>query len=266
MIDQNVGEVADKLGFGAADMEAACAAAAVYRVGDAVEVFGLDTVNGRELNGKTGTIIRDSEGSDAVQVRVDLDGPFEHTKYRTATLKACNLKKISQAGLGDSGNDPLRGLRDKRNQQQNDTDGARFTRTDLHVDPTPGEEQASDALFAPGDVVEISNLTSEAGQQINGFKAVVVKCIMADGRAEVRFETGTKKLKFENLEKLDLNGGDRYMVEVFGLQSEAGKAMNGQRGVATAVDKEKGRIEVKLTKDKKVSLKPENLLLVNVKK
>merc|ERR1712113_439868 len=120
--------------------------------------------------------------------------------------------------------------------------------------------------FRPGQVIEVSGLTSAAGQHLNGQMGVIVKCFEADGRAEVRLAEGMKKLKYESLTKMDLEGGDRFRVEICGLQSESGKAMNGQIGFATSRNDETGRYEVKLTKDKKVSLKPENLKLLNTPK
>jgi len=48
-------------------------------------------------------------------------------------------------------------------------------------------------------------------------------------------------------------------VEVFGLESEGGMALNGKKGIVSNLIGFKGRLEVRLSADKKVSLKPENL-------
>merc|ERR1711920_556981 len=54
-----------------------------------------------------------------------------------------------------------------------------------------------------------------------------------------------------------LKPGDR--VEVFGLQSEAGRQLNGKSGLITKFVEEKGRFQVELGMANLQSLKPENL-------
>merc|ERR1712176_245693 len=54
-----------------------------------------------------------------------------------------------------------------------------------------------------------------------------------------------------------LNVGDQ--VEVFGLQSEAGRKLNGMKGKLTKFVDEKGRWQVELGLSNVQSLKPENL-------
>jgi len=54
-------------------------------------------------------------------------------------------------------------------------------------------------------------------------------------------------------------------VEVFGLESAMGKAMNGQRGVVTQWMQDKGRFQVKLSDGKTPNLKASNLMKVGTK-
>merc|ERR1719510_1199080 len=137
------------------------------------------------------------------------------------------------------------------------------TKTDLAVEAG----DAGSGAFRIGDVVEISGLTSEAGKQLNGDRGVVLSCPSpSEERAEVRLAAGNKKLKPDNLKPLSFAMGDRFMVEVCGLQSESGKQLNGQRGIAVARNSENGRFEIRFSKEKTVSLKAENLKLLNKKK
>mmetsp|Transcript_8427 Transcript_8427/g.10981 ORF Transcript_8427/g.10981 Transcript_8427/m.10981 type:complete len:351 (+) Transcript_8427:44-1096(+) len=282
LVQKNQGAAAEKLGFGAEDRKAECAAAAAFREGDLIEVFELEGMQAKELNGKTGTVVLDYETPpDRVKVKVNLGTLMGQEKFRHATLKPANLKKVTFAGLTDEQRAQMPSLKDDRegggesmqenilrsqlsrlSAQERHSGVDPFSRVDLSVEPGG----ASAGGFSPGNLVEVSGLTSAAGQQLNGERGVVLTCFEADGRAEVRLPEGVKKLKLGNLKKLDLGAGDRFMAEVFGLQSEAGRAMNGQRGIATSRNLESGRFEVKFSKDKVMSLKPDNLRLLTKKK
>jgi len=61
---------------------------------------------------------------------------------------------------------------------------------------------------------------------------------------------------------MPLQPGD--CVEVFGLESEKGKALNGNRGILTKHFEAKGRFEVRVTPDRSVNMKPENLRKVEL--
>lgn len=252
------GKVVQNLGFGEHDRKKEIEAAAMFQPDDLVEVVGLDTPMGRELNGKVGTVVEDFETPpDRVKVRFELGGPGGGIRHQT--MKPVYLKKVSMANLTDTQRKQVGKLKDTDKAEDDD----RFDKVDLAVEGVDVLDKNPELPVSPGDVVEVSRLTSEAGKQLNGQKGVVLQC--ADGRAEVRFPSGHKKLKYENLDKIDFEGGDRLWVEIFGLQSESGKAMNGQRGFATSRSDESGRFEVKLNKDKKVSLKPENLRLLSTR-
>jgi len=253
------GKKVEDLGFGEADRQAEMEAAAMFRPGDQVEIGGLGSVQGRELNGKMAEVVEDFETPpDRVKIRCELGGPGNRVRH--ATLKPANLRKIVMAGLTDEQKAKLQALKDEKEAKERASENDRFARVDMKVE-SDGPVEAG-APFSPGDVIEVAGLTSAAGKELNGQKGVVLKCFTAEGRAEVRMPYGIKKLKFENITKMDLEGGDRYMVEIFGLQSESGKANNGCRGFVTAKNEETGRFEVKINKDKKLSLKPDNLKLL----
>lgn len=282
LVQKDAGSVAEGLGFGAADRKAECAAAASFREGDLVEVVNLDTVQARELNGKPGTVVQDYETPpDRVKVKVCLGEMMGKEQFRHATLKPANLKKVTYAGLTDEqraampqlqngGAAPrspessmqeniLRSQLSRLSAQERHSGTDPFKRVPLAVEPGGSASER----MAPGDVVEVSGLTSSAGQLLNGERGVIVTCIAADVRAEVRLSEGVKKLKYENLRKLDVRAGDCFMVEVVGLQSESGKALNGQRGIVSSCNPESGRLDVKFSKEKTVAVKPENLILLH---
>lgn len=286
LVQNDPGAVAAKLGFGTADRKADCVAAAAFREGSLVEVVGIESMQGRELNGKMGTVVLDYETPpDRVKVKVSLGNVMGNDKYRHATLKPCNLRKVTMAGLTDDQRAQLQSLQDKqeateesmqenvlRSQlnrlaaQERHSGSSLFDRVELAVDAGSPVAGGPAAGPRPGDVVEVSGLSSAAGKQLNGGQGVVLQGPAAEGRAEVRLAAGLKSLRPENLRVLDLASGDRFLVEVAGLQSDTGRALNGQRGIATSRSHETGRFEVKLSKDKTVSLKPENLRLLSKKK
>jgi len=260
IVHKGGGKVVQDLGFGDHDRKKEIEAAAMFRPDDLAEVVGLDTPMGRDLNGKVGTVVEDPETPpDRVKVRFELGGPGGGLRHQT--LKPAHLRRVTLAGLTDTQRAQLGRLADAGGAGAGAEAGDEFTRVDLAVAGAGVPERGPGLPVSPGDVVEVSGLASEAGRRINGQKGVVLQC--ADGRAEVRLPSGPKKLKFENLAGIDFAGGDRLWVEVFGLQSESGRAMNGQRGFATSRSDETGRFEVKLSKDKKVSLKPDNLRLLS---
>jgi len=51
-------------------------------------------------------------------------------------------------------------------------------------------------------------------------------------------------------------------VEIFGLTSDAGRQLNGCKGIATRNIPETGRFEVRIKEDKRVTVKKENLRLM----
>jgi len=142
----------------------------------------------------------------------------------------------------------------------------------------------------PGDPVEAIGLTESGQKDLNGLIGVLIKRYSKKngGRLEVRFtDNGKPKIIALDPENSCVPGGlesqrektrkeaelkaqserqkttrGKY-VEVFGLESEKGKLMNGQRGIVIKKVEASGRIEVSLGKDGKLtSLKPECLNLV----
>eukprot|EP00420_Gonyaulax_spinifera_P023214 CAMPEP_0197898908 /NCGR_PEP_ID=MMETSP1439-20131203/45176_1 /TAXON_ID=66791 /ORGANISM="Gonyaulax spinifera, Strain CCMP409" /LENGTH=333 /DNA_ID=CAMNT_0043519665 /DNA_START=56 /DNA_END=1057 /DNA_ORIENTATION=+ len=241
-----------KLGFGDADraakeQEEELINQAVGKFGfkpnDVVEIFGLASEAGKELNGKSGLVMNVAEGGDRLEVRVILE---RAVNGREKKAKVVNLKP---------------GCLRRPGEEPRDMAPEPLGKVDLGV--KADQAQADKSLpLQPGEIVEVVGLQSEAGKQLNGQHGVVLDFHRAEERAEVRLAAGSKKLKFENLVKMDWASGDRVLVEVCGLESETGKQANGQRGFIRDRDPETGRYDVRISKDKILKLKPENLRLI----
>eukprot|EP00933_Yihiella_yeosuensis_P006966 TRINITY_DN111823_c0_g1_i1.p1 TRINITY_DN111823_c0_g1~~TRINITY_DN111823_c0_g1_i1.p1 ORF type:complete len:264 (+),score=59.89 TRINITY_DN111823_c0_g1_i1:59-850(+) len=141
----------------------------------------------------------------------------------------------------------------------------------------------TDASLKPGVIVEINGLQSEAGKAQNGKKGILKNFLEDKGRWEVDLGNGKiMSLKADNLvrtqvksrwaqasaeeeaakaaeetAKLPFKPGQR--VEVFGLESESGRKVNGKSGLVIKYLPEKGRFQVELGLENPMSLKPENL-------
>jgi len=252
LIQDNSCEEVGNLGFGDADRAAEeeqkeLINQAVGKFGyepyDEVEIHGLNSEAGKELNGKTGMVVNVAEGGERLEVRIVLERSVMGKEKRTKTvnLKPDNLRRPGEETPGAP--EPM-------------------GHVDLRVDPKEAGEANPNLPVQPGEIVEVSGLTSDAGKHLNGQKGVVLNCSEADGRAEVRLAKGLKRLKFESLTRMDWADGDRVLVEVSGLESESGKQMNGQRGFIRDRDPATGRYDVRINKDKILKLKPENLRLI----
>eukprot|EP00930_Biecheleria_cincta_P001849 TRINITY_DN102941_c0_g1_i1.p1 TRINITY_DN102941_c0_g1~~TRINITY_DN102941_c0_g1_i1.p1 ORF type:complete len:636 (-),score=74.90 TRINITY_DN102941_c0_g1_i1:58-1965(-) len=109
-----------------------------------------------------------------------------------------------------------------------------------------------------GTVVDVTGLSSDAGKKLNGKTGVVSKFCAEKSRYEVRFTSGdTASLKIDNLTVPELQLGDK--VEILGLESASGKQMNGEKGTIQTYVESTSRFQVKLSAEKTVSLKPDNL-------
>uniref|UniRef100_A0A7S4SW88 Uncharacterized protein n=1 Tax=Alexandrium monilatum TaxID=311494 RepID=A0A7S4SW88_9DINO len=134
----------------------------------------------------------------------------------------------------------------------------------------------------PGDCVLVSGLESEGGRPLNGRKGIVTSWLEDADRFEVRLGPDkVVRLKTGNLQRAELEVAERLRilglapqeqvpaealpfepgqaVEVFGLESEGGRPLNGQRGTIAKCTADKGRIEVRLESGRSVSLKADNL-------
>jgi len=153
-------------------------------------------------------------------------------------------------------------------------------------------DAAKPATFAAGDAVELFGLESDWGKALNGQRGVITGWLEEKGRFEVQLSNGNFiNLKPGNLTKVEQQASALFMkveqkveqvqgwlnhvfltdgkkpatlvagevLEIFGLESDQGKALNGQRGMITGWLEEKGRFEVQLNNGNPVNVRPGNL-------
>lgn len=250
LLQENVSEVVGNLGLAAADRSAAerrhqQQAAQAFAIGDSVEICGLQSESGKELNGRKGKVTKFADGGDRLEVSCEVGNPLRPSS-KIVNLKPANLRKIDTP-------------QDRPSQKV-----VEFKSTGLAVDQNEIAAKSEDWPFTPGELVEINGLSSEAGQELNEQNGVVLRCIMEDDKVEVRLAAGAKRLQLKHLRRIDFDSGDRVMAEVWGLESENGQQMNGQRGYLRKKIEETGRYEIRITKDKILCLKPENLRLMSI--
>jgi len=126
-----------------------------------------------------------------------------------------------------------------------------------------------------GDRAEIFGLESESGKLMNGQAGRISSYFKDKGRFNVALGPGKfVSIKPENLKKVasapassgsaSIEIGDR--VEVWGLESDAGKKMNGYVGITVEFVEDKGRWKIQLPNKEMISVRPVNLQLVKRKK
>mmetsp|Transcript_56309 Transcript_56309/g.150541 ORF Transcript_56309/g.150541 Transcript_56309/m.150541 type:complete len:303 (-) Transcript_56309:61-969(-) len=140
-------------------------------------------------------------------------------------------------------------------------------------------EPAAQDAFRCGESVEVVGLESEAGKLLNGQVGTVLSYDSAKARFQISLVGGSVSVRLSNLRRPSekvlepdtgratthadsetspsscLSVGDR--VEVFGLESESGKRLNGRFGVISLPAS--GRFMVELGPDEVISVKPANL-------
>lgn len=133
-----------------------------------------------------------------------------------------------------------------------------------------------EAVFKEGELMEVIGVKSKT--DYNNKIAKILKYDPHADRYEVQFEAGryagvTVKLREENLmysalkevteeDKVMAEGEipNKTAIEIRGLQSEASRWLNGQKGLIVCWDKETERYEVRLTYDNSIKkVKAENL-------
>lgn len=208
------------------------------KVGDCVLIFGLESESGKPLNDQKGIVTGILEATGRLEVRLSPD--------KVVSLKALNLKKVELTvaerlkvlGLGNSGDKCEKNDRPTSEQEQGQEQQV------PQSEPQSKEPQADGPAIAdpaPG------SCANNHGQRRDRSRSR--SSSSSSSRSTTR-HTGTS-----------VNVGDK--VEVFGLQSEGGRQLNGQRGCIVKHLTERTRFEVLLGLDRMVSLRPENLRKVD---
>eukprot|EP00931_Biecheleriopsis_adriatica_P040918 TRINITY_DN23433_c0_g1_i1.p1 TRINITY_DN23433_c0_g1~~TRINITY_DN23433_c0_g1_i1.p1 ORF type:complete len:200 (+),score=33.40 TRINITY_DN23433_c0_g1_i1:112-711(+) len=142
-------------------------------------------------------------------------------------------------------------------------------------DATPpkisAEPEDDDLPFKPGQKVEVFGLTSDNGKLMNGKTGIVTKYLKDTGRFQLELGlANVMSLRPENLrcpgastdwpESLPFKKG--HTVEIFGLQSDEGKKMNGEIGIVVSYSSTKERFQVRVG-DEVRNIKAPNLKRVD---
>lgn len=212
--------------------------------GDSVEVRGLESESGMKLNGRKGSILEFVEASGRFKVEL---GPEE-----VVSIKAGNLVRLKAE---EQASEPEEEKRSRSKSSSSSASASRPRKSKKRrkesledMDLTP--EEKLEALLT-GVVPKRKKAKRPAPPEEPDYDALAREegffAAHAAAKAAARAAAEPPVLKM----------GDQ--VEVFGLQSEAGKKLNGMRGVLMKFIEEKGRYEVELGLGNLQSLKPDNL-------
>jgi len=213
------------------------------QTGDRIEVFGLESENGSKLNGRQGTV---------VEYLVDKERyKLELAAGEFVSVKLVNIRRISGGeaktkanGSASSSSSSSETKKRKKKAEKS----AMFSAEPLKKkkkDMNPDE--LMEKLLGKLDPTTAKKPKSDPDPEDSADARV-----RAAGAAAAAAAVAASRM----LEPL--KPGDT--VEVCGLQSEAGKALNRKTGVITKFDEAKGRFLVELLGQKSVqSLKPDNL-------
>ncbi|OLQ12411.1 hypothetical protein AK812_SmicGene3655 [Symbiodinium microadriaticum] len=236
--------------------------------GSRVEIFGLESESGKALNGQVGHIAGFLEEKGRYQVTLAPD--------KVVSLKPDNLKQLpaesgpkqeSAGGADASGHVfqagervEVSGLESEAGRKLNERVGvtkeflADKGRWTIEMEDT--KEVVS---VRPANLSFVDKAADDGSGSSSALEAMLKgERVRDDRRKKSARDAGAAAARFANeAESGTLQPGDR--VEVVGLQSASGKALNGKQGLITKWDEMKGRFQVDLFMANLQSLKPENL-------
>lgn len=258
--------------------------------GSRVEIFGLESESGKALNGQVGHIAGFLEEKGRYQVTLAPD--------KVVSLKPDNLKQLpaesgpkpeSAGGADASGHVfqagervEVSGLESEAGRKLNErvgitkeflVDKGRWTiemedtkevvsvrpANLSFVDKVADEGSGSSSSSSSRSKKKKKRKRSSGANPEEALEAMLKgERVRDDRRKKSARDAGAAAARFANeAEAGTLQPGDR--VEVVGLQSASGKALNGKQGLITKWDEMKGRFQVDLFMANLQSLKPENL-------
>eukprot|EP00927_Polykrikos_kofoidii_P078314 TRINITY_DN75155_c0_g1_i1.p1 TRINITY_DN75155_c0_g1~~TRINITY_DN75155_c0_g1_i1.p1 ORF type:complete len:420 (-),score=71.36 TRINITY_DN75155_c0_g1_i1:35-1234(-) len=199
--------------------------------GDRVEIVCLESESGVKLNGKVGVVSEYVHEKERFKIML---GPDECVSVRPA-----NLRRVSLSS-------------DRKSRSRSRSSSASSS------SKSPAKPAKAPRLLSPEEALEkMLKGTSKAGQKSESAAraagAAAAAAAMAAAVPPASGGTGPAGAAFN----APLKPGDH--VEVHGLQSETGRALNGKLGVIVRFLEDKGRFEVQLGMATLQSLKPENL-------
>ncbi|CAE8589060.1 unnamed protein product [Polarella glacialis] len=238
------------------------------RPGVLVEVHGLESENGRLMNGKRGTIKQHFAEKGRFEVELG--------SGKLASLRPENLRRVEVKSRWAQASE---------------------------AGETAADPAEASLPFKPGQRVEVVGLESESGKQMNGKSGIVTRYLKDKCRFQVELGLANLgSLRAENLKEaapkaeaspspsapatvrspavgqpsadaaaasVSAPGDDwpeglafkaGHCVEVFGLDSELGRELNGEKGIVVSYDKAKDRIGVRVGDEVK------NIRCANLKK
>lgn len=254
------------------EVEQAHASEELPQAGDHIEVHGLESESGKKLNGRTG-VVRElvaSTGRFKVELSPDevLSIKPENLRRRPDPEPARNGAQSSRSGSSSSSSSSSQPRRrsHKRASNFNTVEEAelapeekleqllgglsggkkkkRRSRRTPSPPPQPQPREASPEIFFGAAAAEAAQAASAGAAAASAISAETAAKVAAAAAAAVA-------------PPAELRVGDQ--VEVYGLQSEAGRKLNGKTGQITKFVEAKGRFEVELGLGSLQSLKPENL-------
>lgn len=176
-----------------------------FKRGDAVEVSGLHSDSGRELNGKNGTILEYFEETGRYKVKFALGMVGNKYEYREVSLKPNQLVRINKNPFSKTKIKPPKAPSGPVFNRTNfGLDGAAGAQAPFqNEDPPQPQPPTYAGEFAPGELVEVHGLQSEGGRVLNGRTGSVETYVEDKDRYEVRFrpEDELKLLKAANLRR-----------------------------------------------------------------
>lgn len=174
------------------------------KVGDCVEVFGLESESGKELNAQRGILTDKISAKDRWQVRL--------APEKVVSLKPENLKKVELTvaerlrvlGLGGSGQGNVDGVEKTKQSRSRSREPKKYQPPKSQDVQGKDDAEYSDLPFKPGHCVEVFGMESEKGKRLNGLTGIVVRYLKETQRFEVRFIPDyIVSLKADNLRKME---------------------------------------------------------------
>jgi len=210
-------------------------AAAKFGPGNCVEVFGLESESGRLLNGQVGIIGQYIVATGRFEVRFGDD--------KTVSLRPENLRK-----------------------KEFTVDGLAPQSASGQTSPTQtfGKEAMAGNSEAAAAAAETTQNQKSPGDHANndgGERRDRSRSRSSSSSSQSHSRSRRATPNCSGTTATSVSVGDT--VEVFGLESEGGRQLNGQRGCIVRHLTERGRFEVSFGSDRLVSLRPDNLRKVD---
>jgi len=138
------------------------------QVGEEVEVHGLESENGKLLNGKTGTLTVFLEDKGRWQVELAPD--------HVVSLKPANLQRVQQE------------QQEEEQQEEEEAPAEEKKEEQAEAPAPPAPKPDGDGTFKVGDRVEVQGLQSESGSKLNGQVGHITEYLVDKGRFQVQLE------------------------------------------------------------------------------